>query len=431
MNNPITDSDLNNLIAPEIKNDEFYAVIQSIARNENIKTVLEIGSSSGEGSTEAFVTGMRQNPNKPILFCMEVSKPRFQELENRYKNDDFVKVYNISSVPVESFPDKKQVIDFYYNTDNNLKIYPLDRVIGWLEQDIDYVKECGFSGNGIRKIKQENNIENFDVVLIDGSEFTGIAELCEVYGAKYIFLDDITTFKNYHNHQELLTDKNYELVIQNSFIRNGYSIFKKVDYPETCLSAHEIAEQNLVNRLVKPGMIVFDVGANIGNYSVLFSKLVGASGKVYSFEPTLRTFNKLQERLLNLDSHNINSYQKAVFSHNTQIEFHEFPDEFSEWNGIGLTQMLYPTDSGKYVPIVNTEIVEAINIDSFCQNNNIDRIDYLKIDVEGAESDVLQGSIELLRQKKIGFIQFEISQKMLEGLNRDAKYTFDILTENG
>jgi glycosyltransferase involved in cell wall biosynthesis len=55
----------------------------------------------------------------------------------------------------------------------------------------------------------------------------------------------------------------------------------------------------------------------------------------------------------------------------------------------------------------------------------------LKIDVEGAESDVLQGAINLLKNKAIYFIQFEISQKMLEGLNRKAKYTFDILIEYG
>lgn len=55
----IFNSELNKLIAPEIKNDEFYIAINKIARQEDIKTVLEIGSSSGEGSTEAFVSTLR------------------------------------------------------------------------------------------------------------------------------------------------------------------------------------------------------------------------------------------------------------------------------------------------------------------------------------------------------------------------------------
>ncbi|GCL36873.1 glycosyl transferase, group 1 [Sphaerospermopsis reniformis] len=431
MNNQTKNSELNHLIPPEIKNDEFYTAIQEIARKEEIKTVLEIGSSSGAGSTEAFVTGMRQNHNRPILFCMEVSEPRFNELKKRYENEDFVRFYNISSVPIESFPDEQEVINFYEKTNNNLKFYPLDRVLNWLHQDIEYVKESGFSENGIRKIKNENNIDYFDIVLIDGSEFTGGAELEEIYGAKYIFLDDITTFKNYENHNRLLSDKNYELISQNNSLRNGYSIFKKIESIDKYFSVHESAEQTLVSKLVKPGMVVFDIGANIGDYSILLSKLVGCTGKIYSFEPTSSIYQKLKNRLLEFKCDNVCLVNKAVFSHNTQIEFNEFPEEFSAWNSIGTPQMLDPCGSGTYVPIVNTELVEAITLDSFCHNNNIDIIDYLKIDVEGAESDVLQGASELLRNQKIRFIQFEISQKMLEGLNRTAKTTFDILIANG
>ncbi|MFB2771714.1 glycosyltransferase family 4 protein [Pelatocladus sp. BLCC-F211] len=241
MNNEITNSDLNRLIPPEIKNDEFYATIQRIAREENIKTVLEIGSSSGEGSTEAFVTGMRQNPHKPILFCMEVSKTRFTELKKRYENDDFVKVYNLSSVPVESFPSENEVVEFYNNTENNLKLYPLELVLSWLQQDIEYVRNSGLTEHGIKKIKQDNNVVFFDLVLIDGSEFTGSAELDKIYGAKYICLDDINTFKNYRNHYKLISDKNYTLIVQNNFVRNGYSIFKKNENIENYCSAYHIA----------------------------------------------------------------------------------------------------------------------------------------------------------------------------------------------
>ncbi|MEI6444870.1 MAG: glycosyltransferase family 1 protein [Nostocales cyanobacterium ELA583] len=229
MNNKITNKLDNDLIPPEIKNDAFYIAIQKMAREENIKTVLEIGSSSGEGSTEAFVTGLQHNPNNPILFCMEVSTNRFNELKKRYENEAFVKCYNVSSVPLESFPDEKEVIDFYNSIQSNLNFYPLELILGWLKKDIEYVKTSGVSENGIEKIKQENNIDFFDLVLIDGSEFTGNAELEEIYGAKIICLDDIITFKNYATHQKLLKDPNYILIEENHFLRNGYSIFKKIE----------------------------------------------------------------------------------------------------------------------------------------------------------------------------------------------------------
>lgn len=225
MNNEITNSELNRLIPPEIKNDEFYTAIHRIAREEDIQTVLEIGSSSGEGSTEAFVIGLRENPNKPILFCMEISKPRFAELKNRYRNELFVKCYNFSSVSLESFPEQQEVINFYQSNRTNLNLYPLEQVLNWLQQDIEYVKNSGVADAGIKRIKQENNIENFDVVLIDGSEFTGVAELNEVYGAKFICLDDIVTLKNYQNYHRLLNDNEYILITSNHNVRNGYAIF--------------------------------------------------------------------------------------------------------------------------------------------------------------------------------------------------------------
>ncbi len=221
------DSEINRIIPPEIKNDEFYYELKKIAREKDIKTILEIGSSSGTGSTAAFVTGILENKNQPNLYCIEVSKPRFAELQNRYEQNNFVKCYNISSVSIADFPTEIEVAEFYYRNQNNFGICPLEVILGWLRQDIEYLTNSGIEDHGIRKIKQENNIDNFDIVLIDGSEFTGIAELEEVYGAKYICLDDVNTFKNYQNRQRLDRDSNYTLIAQNLKLRNGYAIFKK------------------------------------------------------------------------------------------------------------------------------------------------------------------------------------------------------------
>lgn len=222
-------SELDRIINPEIKNDEFYSLIHKIASEENIETVLEIGSSAGEGSTEAFVAGLRRNPNKPKLFCIEISKVRFAQLQQRYTHDCFVKCYNISSVSKESFPSKNEIIEFYNTNRTNLNNYPLDRVLGWLRQDIEYIDTHSISKDGIDMIKQENNIDSFDVVLIDGSEFGGSRELNKTYGAKFIMLDDINSFKNYNNYRLLYNDMNYKLVALNYYLRNGYAIFRKTD----------------------------------------------------------------------------------------------------------------------------------------------------------------------------------------------------------
>ena len=184
-------SELDDIIPPEIKDDEFYHIIEQIAQEANVKTVIEIGSSAGAGSTEAFVNGLQKNRNNPVLFCMEISKKRFAKLQKRFRKQSFVKCYNNSSVSINEFSSKEEVVHFYKTTKSALNQYPLDRVLSWLRQDIDYVKNSGLHDCGIEKIKNENSIDNFDMVLIDGSEFTGKAELNLVYGAKIIMFDGV------------------------------------------------------------------------------------------------------------------------------------------------------------------------------------------------------------------------------------------------
>ncbi|MBF0226225.1 MAG: glycosyltransferase family 4 protein, partial [Desulfobacterales bacterium] len=221
-------------IPPEIvKNDGFYEAIKKIASSEDIKTILEIGSSSGEGSTKAFIEGININPNKPIIFCIEVSENRFSSLKEYYITNNFVKCYNFSSISINDFPDESTIIEFYKNIKGPLNSFPLETILGWLKQDIEYLRNSNVPQNGIKRIKQEHKIDFFDVVLIDGSEFTGMAELDIVYGAKFIFLDDIRTFKNYKNHQRLSSDSHYKMIDFNPNVRNGYSAFKRIENEAT------------------------------------------------------------------------------------------------------------------------------------------------------------------------------------------------------
>ena len=219
-----------NIIPPEIKDDEFYYLIQKLSREENIHSVLEIGSSSGGGSTEAFVKGLRENQNHPQLFCMEIEPDRFENLYFTYQRDSFVHCYNVSSVDSSKLPTENDVTEFYRLIKTNLNFYPLDQVLGWLRQDKKNIEKIGTEqASGIALIKQKNKIDVFDMVLIDGSEFTGEAELGEVYGARILLLDDIIAYKNYRNFIRLINDPNYTLIASNQNLRNGYAVFKKND----------------------------------------------------------------------------------------------------------------------------------------------------------------------------------------------------------
>ncbi|MHB8612747.1 MAG: hypothetical protein ACYDAL_10010 [Candidatus Dormibacteraceae bacterium] len=224
-------SDYDHTIPPEILDDEFYAVIQTLARTASISTALEIGSSNGAGSTRAFVEGLHENPERPLLFCLEVSRQRFKELVLRYGQDAQVRCYNLTSVSLERFPSEAAVVDFYNSHQSKLSRIPLREVLRWWRQDISYVGRLGEARDGIRVIKDENHVDRFGMVLIDGSEFTGSAELEDVYGADYILLDDIGTYKNFGNYERLLADPAYSLRGSNETLRNGYAVFERKDRP--------------------------------------------------------------------------------------------------------------------------------------------------------------------------------------------------------
>ena len=223
-------SDYEQTIPPEIVNDEFYRVMRTLAASAPVATVLEIGSSTGEGSTRALVEGIRENPRRPTLFCMELSRPRFLQLVQRYGNDPQVKCYNTTSVPLDRFPTEAEVIDFFRSRKSKLTRVPLNEVLRWLRQDVRYVRRTGPSEHGIRKIKEENGLQKFGMVLIDGSEFAGPAELDEVYGADYLLLDDIATFKNMGNNERLNSDPAYKVIASNAELRNGYAVFERLGH---------------------------------------------------------------------------------------------------------------------------------------------------------------------------------------------------------
>jgi hypothetical protein len=221
-------SELDRLIPPEITGDRFHRAIVEVAATPGVREILEIGSSSGAGSTEAWVAGALENPQRPRLHCIEVSSVRYDALVARWAPYDFVHAYNVSSVPLERFPSEDEVAEFHRDVRSKLRRLPLELVLGWLRQDVDYVRSHGLSSAGIREIKERNAIDTFDAVLIDGSEFTGAAELDEVYGARFLLLDDTRTFKNWANTRRLEADSAYRLVRRGRWTRNGFAVFERV-----------------------------------------------------------------------------------------------------------------------------------------------------------------------------------------------------------
>lgn len=222
-----TGSELDHLIPPEIIDDRFHRALERLAATPGVRTILDIGASAGEGSTAALVSGALRNPVQPVIHCIEVSIPRYESLVQRYRDFDFVHCHNRSSVRVERFPRPAAIDAFRRRVWTRFRFIRRSEVMRWLRQDIDYLERHGLSADGIAMIHQTHAIGTFDLVVIDGSEFTGRAELVDVYGARFIALDDVRTYKNYDNERRLRRDPAYRLVESSRRLRNGFAIFER------------------------------------------------------------------------------------------------------------------------------------------------------------------------------------------------------------
>ena len=179
-----------------------------------------------------------------------------------------------------------------------------------------------------------------------------------------------------------------------------------------------------IRKLVKKGDTTIDIGANIGLFSVFLSKEVGSKGKMYAFEPVQETYWRMRENLTLNRCTNAFAYQQAVSNKNGKATMNIFPEGYGAWNTFGK-----PT-FGKIVPVA-TESVKITTLDSFVRDNKIGKVDFLKIDVEGYEHDVLEGAKELLSRGKVKYLSFEISDIPLKGAGKTGAQIFDKLREYG
>lgn len=196
------------------------------------------------------------------------------------------------------------------------------------------------------------------------------------------------------------------------------------------LGNYEVGETQFCLQTIKPGMITFDVGSNIGLYTLLFAKLVGSKGQVHCFEPEQKNYQKLLTNLTLNNYQNILANYYAVFSESKTLELNVFPDSVNSWHSLGKPEMADPWQSGKKMIPINKQKVEGVSLDDYCYQHKIDKIDFLKIDVEGAELEVLQGCKRLFTEKKIEQIMFEVSLPQIESMGHNQEEIFSYLKNN-
>lgn len=144
----------------------------------------------------------------------------------------------------------------------------------------------------------------------------------------------------------------------------------------------EKEESEFFRNNIKEGMNVLDIGANIGYFSLLFSKWVGEKGKVFSFEPDPFNFNLLSKNIHANRAGNIFSFQKAISNHNGSVSL--FLSEKNKGDHRIFDFHVFEDDNNR--KSVN---VECAKLDSILPAD--EKIDFIKMDVQGAEYLALEG----------------------------------------
>jgi FkbM family methyltransferase len=181
-------------------------------------------------------------------------------------------------------------------------------------------------------------------------------------------------------------------------------------YPKLRL-AYKTLYKCQVNGKIEGEFIVFDVGSNKGQ-SINFFRDLFPRVKIYAFEPSKKTFTKLERRIKK-------RRQKNVFLF--QFGLGEFPGEFDFYESIldETSTFALPKEDSRYLNMKNKILFQKNKegykktlcrietLDNFIQEYEINHIDILKIDVEGFEYEVLRGGNIALQEKKINIVQFE------------------------
>ena len=157
--------------------------------------------------------------------------------------------------------------------------------------------------------------------------------------------------------------------------------------------------------------IVFDVGANKGDYSILLNKIFDNNVRIFAFEPSVNTYKILQSKFQNSKSTSCYNLGFGDKAENLKL--------YTNAKGSGLASIYKRRLNHFKIEMNDVETINVQTIDDFCFENGISNINFLKIDVEGNEFKVLTGAAKMINSNQIDFIQFEFG-----GCNIDSRTYF-------
>ena len=177
-------------------------------------------------------------------------------------------------------------------------------------------------------------------------------------------------------------------------------------------------ETAVVKRIIKPGFICLDVGANAGYYSLIFAKLSGPQGKVYAFEPEKRNYEMLIENVRANGYENIITEQSAVSDETGSLKL------FLSDDNAGDHRIAANNDARQW------QETRVTTIDEYLKDKT-DRVDYVKTDIQGADFKALKGMAATLKKNPDIMIQSEFWPSVMVKAGDDPADFLQFLKEYG
>jgi FkbM family methyltransferase len=192
-------------------------------------------------------------------------------------------------------------------------------------------------------------------------------------------------------------------------------------------------EKQTFLKTIRPEWTVVEIGANLGYFTNLFQMLVGTNGQLHAFEPVPSTFQQLQS-FLPKESIHCTLYNLGTAKETGEVTFHIPLNDHGQ-----ATMSAHDCNSWKTREIEEV-LCSVIKLDEFTPISSLSKIDFIKIDAEGAELPSLQGAAHILRKHKpLLFVEvcnawmksFDYNAKDLEAFLRSFSYNkFELVGRN-
>lgn len=191
-----------------------------------------------------------------------------------------------------------------------------------------------------------------------------------------------------------------------SLLRVAYNNIGILNYKDSKESGEDFILQTFLNGFLseRENQVLFDVGSNVGSYAKLLS-INFPDAEVFSFEPNPSTFKILTDNLS--QSKKVHLFNLGLSKEEKNAQIYAYTKEESTSHASLYSDVFTALHKDTQL---NTIDIKLTTIDKFCKEYSIDQIDFLKIDTEGHEYEVLQGARQMLAIGNIQFIQFEFNE---------------------